>query len=90
MDIKRVLRHLTTTSLAARRAFPAPVLAAIAQAIQASEQTHGGQIRFVVEACLDGMSLWRVLSGQGPISGWPWPLSRFWSTRDFRLSRLCC
>lgn len=59
MTIGRILRHLLTTDGAVTRAFPPAALNAIEAAIQASEATHAGEIRFVVEAALDGAPLWR-------------------------------
>lgn len=64
MDVLRILRHLATTRRAVRRAFSPSALAAIEQAIQASEMSHGGQIRFVVEGSLDGSPLWRGQSAR--------------------------
>jgi len=37
---------------------------AIEQAIKASETTHSGELRFVVEGALDGMPLWRGQSAR--------------------------
>ncbi len=59
MDLARLMRHLATTSARVRRAFPASALRSIEQAIEASETTHAGQIRFVVEGALDGAPLFR-------------------------------
>ena len=59
MDLPRLLRHLATTSARVRRAFPASALRSIEQAIAASEATHAGEIRFVVEGALDGLPLLR-------------------------------
>ena len=59
MDFARLLRHLTTTSVRVRRAFPASALRSIEHAIAASEVTHAGELRFVVEGALDGMPLLR-------------------------------
>jgi uncharacterized membrane protein len=59
MDLTRILRHLATTSARVRRAFPASALRAIEQAIAASEASHAGEIRFVVEGSLDGLPLLR-------------------------------
>ena len=59
MDIFRTLKHLFFLDWQVRRAFPKDSLDAIAQAIHASEQTHGGEIRFVVEASLEGAPLWK-------------------------------
>ena len=61
MDFGRVLRHLATFRWRVDRAFPRESLHAIEQAIQASEAVHAGEIRFVVEAALDGAPL---LQGQ--------------------------
>jgi uncharacterized membrane protein len=59
MDLKRILRHLFTTRRQLGRTFPKTALAAIEQAIEASETQHAGQIRFVVEAALDNGPLFR-------------------------------
>jgi uncharacterized membrane protein len=59
MGIKRVGRHLLEHRWRLRRIFTPKVLAAIEAAIKASEATHSGQIRFVVEGALDGMPLFR-------------------------------
>jgi uncharacterized membrane protein len=59
MDLARLVRHLATTSARVRRAFPASALRSIEQAIAASEATHAGEIRFVVEGALDGLPLLR-------------------------------
>jgi uncharacterized membrane protein len=59
MDLSRLLRHLATTSVRVRRAFPASALRSIEQAIAASEASHAGEIRFAVEGSLDGLPLLR-------------------------------
>jgi uncharacterized membrane protein len=59
MDLRRILRHLATSTTHVRRAFPATALHSIEQAIAASETMHAGEIRFVVEAALDGLPLLR-------------------------------
>jgi uncharacterized membrane protein len=64
MGIKRIGRHLLANRSRVRRAFPARSLAAIEQAIKASEATHAGQIRFVVEGALDGAPLLRNQSAR--------------------------
>ena len=53
MDMKRIARHLMATGWTVNRAFPGDTLAAIDKAIKASEATHRGEIRFVVEGALD-------------------------------------
>jgi uncharacterized membrane protein len=59
MGIRRIGRHLLEHRWRVRRIFPPKVLAAIEQAIKASEATQAGQIRFVVEGALDGVPLFR-------------------------------
>src|SRR6202166_3431087 len=59
MGIRRIGRHLLEHRWRVRRVFPPKVLANIEQAIKASEATHAGQIRFVVEGALDGAPLLR-------------------------------
>ncbi len=64
MGIKRIGRHLIANRSRVRRAFPPKALAVIEQAIKASEATHAGQIRFVVEGALDGAPLLRNQSAR--------------------------
>ncbi len=64
MKLARIGRHLIANRSRVRRAFPAPALAAIERAITASEATHAGQIRFVVEGALDGRPLFRDQSAR--------------------------
>jgi uncharacterized membrane protein len=59
MGIGRIGRHLLAHRWRERRIFTPKVLAAIEQAIKASEATHAGQVRFVVEGALDGAPLFR-------------------------------
>jgi uncharacterized membrane protein YgcG len=59
--MKRILRHLLTPAWRTRHGFPPHVLRAMEQAIRTSEATHGGEIRFAIEAALD---LWPLLQGQ--------------------------
>jgi uncharacterized membrane protein len=61
MDVSRVFRHLFTTMWSTRRVLPASSLRAIERAIQETEATHEGQVRFAVEHALD---LPDLLSGQ--------------------------
>jgi len=64
MGIKRIGRHLLEHRWRVRKVFPPRVLASIEQAIKASEVTHSGQIRFVVEGALDGAPLLRNQSAR--------------------------
>jgi uncharacterized membrane protein len=59
MGIRRIGKHLLEHNWRAKRIFPPDVLATIEQAIKASEATHSGQVRFVVEGALDGKPLFR-------------------------------
>ncbi|MDB5619429.1 TPM domain-containing protein [Tardiphaga sp.] len=59
MGITRIGKHLLGNRSRVRKAFPPKALAAIEQAIKASEAGHAGQIRFVVEGALDGAPLFR-------------------------------
>lgn len=63
VSLARVIRNLSATSWALRRVFDAPTLEAIEQAIAQSERTHGGEIRFAVEA---GLSAWELMRGITP------------------------
>ena len=56
--IKRSWRHLSSGAGAARRAFPPATLDAIAQAIDAGELTHRGEVRLIVEKALPFDEVW--------------------------------
>ncbi|MDB5654510.1 MAG: hypothetical protein JWQ94_2123 [Tardiphaga sp.] len=64
MSIARIGKHLLGNRSRVRKAFPPTALAAIEQAIKASEAHHAGQIRFVVEGALDGAPLFRGQSAR--------------------------
>jgi uncharacterized membrane protein len=53
MQWTRIGRHLAMPAWRSRLSFPQAMLARIEAAIRRGEQTHLGQIRFVVEASLD-------------------------------------
>jgi len=57
--MKRITRHLMATRWSVGRAFPAATLDVIDKAIKASEATHNGEIRFVVEGALETAPLFR-------------------------------
>jgi uncharacterized membrane protein len=57
MSAVRILRHLLATGWTVRRVFDDAALAAIEEAIAQAEQTHGGEIRFAVEANLSAAEL---------------------------------
>jgi uncharacterized membrane protein len=59
MSMERIVRHLMATQWRINRAFPSDTLIAIDRAIKASEATHRGEIRFVVEGALDTVPLLR-------------------------------
>lgn len=79
--MSRLLTHLLHTPLATRRAFPAAVQEAIRKTIADGEQTHRGELRFVVEG---DWPLADVLSGKSvrdralEIFG----LARVWDTAE--------
>lgn len=54
----RVLRHWRSSKADAQRAFPDSTLTAVAQAITAGEQTHRGEVRFIVEKALPTDEVW--------------------------------
>lgn len=62
MDVPRIFRHLVAPQWVVRRAFPPPVLARIEAAVTASEASHRGELRFVVEGSLDLMPLLKGLT----------------------------
>ncbi|MEW6761902.1 MAG: TPM domain-containing protein [Pseudomonadota bacterium] len=54
----RAWRHLTSSSMEAKRAFPEATLTAIGEAITAGEQTHRGEVRLIVEKGLSFDDAW--------------------------------
>ena len=64
INIKRITKHLLLTDGQVKRAFPSKTLIAIEQTIKASETTHVGEIRFVVEGALDGAPLFKGQSAR--------------------------
>jgi uncharacterized membrane protein len=52
-------RHLLTTPLTLRRAFPPETLAAINEAVAAGERRHGAEVRVAVEAAFGLRQLWQ-------------------------------
>jgi uncharacterized membrane protein len=64
MSIKRIGKHLLEHRWRVRKIFTPRVLASIGRAVKASESTHSGQIRFVVEGALDGAPLLRNQSAR--------------------------
>ncbi|KQQ86871.1 TPM domain-containing protein [Massilia sp. Leaf139] len=62
--LARVFRHWRSTQADARRAFPEATLAAAAQAITTGEQTHRGELRFIVEAALPTDEAWDGISNR--------------------------
>lgn len=64
MNVKRIVKHLLLTHWQLNRAFPRATLLAIEHAITASETAHAGEIRFVVEAALEGMPLFKGQSAR--------------------------
>jgi uncharacterized membrane protein len=61
MNLKRIMRHLSSGRAAVRRVFPLRTLDAIERAIRETEARHAGQIRFAIEAALE---LAPLLAGQ--------------------------
>jgi len=57
MNLLRIIKHLLTPDWIARRAFTAAVLSRIDAAIQQSENSHRGEIRFAIEGGLHPMPL---------------------------------
>jgi uncharacterized membrane protein len=56
--VGRVLRHWRASRADAQRAFPDSTLTAAQQAITAGEQTHRGEVRFIVEKSLPTDEVW--------------------------------
>jgi uncharacterized membrane protein len=64
MSLSRIWRHLFATRWSLRRAFNDSVRTAIEEAIRASEQLHGGEIRVAVENELELPALWRGVTSR--------------------------
>jgi uncharacterized membrane protein len=63
--LKRILRHLTSTSATARRAFPTATLSALQAAIGDGESQHRAQLRLIIEPALDMADLLHHVSTRG-------------------------
>lgn len=59
MNLQRIFRHLSYPQWRTRWAFPLSTRRAIEAAVAASENSHCGELRFVVEGGLDLPLLWR-------------------------------
>jgi uncharacterized membrane protein len=64
MLFKRLARHLLTSRATVNRHFPPSCIAALRQAIAASETTHRGEIRFAIEAALPPLRVLRDVSAR--------------------------
>jgi uncharacterized membrane protein len=62
--VRRFLRHVLALPGAVARAFPADSLSLIEKAIEESEKSHDGEIRFAVEAALHPAQLWRGVTAR--------------------------
>ena len=64
MQWRRALRHLFRDQRSVRRAFSAHAMHAIRTVTGEQEGRHGGELRFVVEASLPLINLWRGQSAR--------------------------
>ncbi len=62
--LRRAVRHLMCDRPAVRRCFPPAALEAIEHAIAAAEQSHQGELRFVIEPALALGDVWRGRSAR--------------------------
>lgn len=58
MDLRRLARHLLSFRSRLDRDFDAATRRAIQEAVEATERTHRGEIRFAVESRLDTARVW--------------------------------
>ena len=63
-DIKRCVRHLFHLPGRSKRCFPPPAMELISRAIAASEETHSGELRFVIEGALDPLQVLRGIESR--------------------------
>lgn len=62
--MRRKLAHLMFPQWRVYQAFPKASLNAIEKAVEASERTHSGELRFVVEGGLEMSHLWQGVSSR--------------------------
>lgn len=62
--LRRVWQHLMTPTWTVKNYFTPVALHRIEAAINETERTHHGEIRFVVESCLDTEELWHKVSAR--------------------------
>lgn len=77
----RILKHLSFTRWRVWRAFPKATMKAIEAAVKASETTHDGELRFVVEGSLDLPQLLRGLTARQRAMQ-VFSRLRVWDTKD--------
>ena len=77
----RLFRHIFTSSRLTQRFFNDAALKRIEQAIAKSEETHSGQIRFIVETALAPLALYQGQSAQERALE-VFSLFRVWDTAD--------
>jgi uncharacterized membrane protein len=77
----RLFRHIFTSSRSTERYFNDAALERIEQAIAKSEETHSGQIRFIVETALAPLALYQGQSAQERALE-VFSLFRVWDTAD--------
>jgi uncharacterized membrane protein YgcG len=64
MNLARAFRHLAAPAWLVRRVFDTRSCAAIETAIQQTESSHGGEIRFAVEGNLNAQELWHGMTAR--------------------------
>lgn len=64
MNLGRILKHLAIPDWSVRRAFPARITEAVAQAVRAAEKAHDVELRVVAEGGLPPAVLWRGVTSR--------------------------
>lgn len=77
----RALRHLTTTRIAGKRAFPTTTLNAIQSAIAEGEAVHRAEMRLIVEPSLDICEILTGMTSRQRASEL-FTLYRIWDTEE--------
>ena len=81
MNVLRMFKHLMLPDWWRHRAFSAEDLAAIGAEVGASEKSHRGELRFVVEASLTVAALWRDQSARQRAAE-VFAVERVWDTEE--------
>lgn len=79
--LKRLLRHLTTTTASGKRAFPVATLTAIEEVIRQGERMHRAEVRLIIETAFGLVDILCKVTARGRAKEL-FAHCRVWDTED--------